>query len=62
MVECPPMATKPEEIEALPDGWSDLTEGEREELRRAYDEADAAFDRGECIPIDEVLPRFREAG
>ncbi len=47
---------------SVPDGWSDLTPEERAQLAADFAEADAEFSRGECIPADEVLPRYRRAG
>lgn len=44
------------------DDWSDLSEEERVELRRAFAEADEEYRRGEGIPREEVLPRLRRAG
>ena len=52
----------PEESD-LPDGWSDLDEEERTELRAAFAEAHENYRNGvPGIPVDEVLPRFRRAG
>ena len=46
-----------------PDGWSDLTDEEREELRREYAEAREELQQGDPgVPLDEVLPRYRRAG
>lgn len=56
----PPAA--PEENDHVPDGWSDLSEEERAELHREADEAEAEYVRSECIPLDDVLPRYRQAG
>jgi hypothetical protein len=47
--------------EPIPDGWSDLSEEEREEIHREADEAMAAIERGDPgIPMDDVLPRYRK--
>jgi hypothetical protein len=49
--------------EPIPDGWSDLSEEEREEIHREADEALAAIERGDPgIPMDDVLPRYRKTG
>jgi hypothetical protein len=46
-----------------PDGWSDLTDEERAELRRDFDEAREDMRNGvRGIPLDEVLPRYRQTG
>ena len=39
-----------------------LSEEERAELHREADEAEAEYVRSECIPLDDVLPRYRQAG
>ena len=44
------------------DDWSDLSEDEIAELRRAFAEADENRRNGVGIPIDDVLPRYRRAG
>jgi hypothetical protein len=56
LVNAPEQAAKPS------DDWSDLSEEERVELRRAFAEADEEYRRGEGIPREEVLPRLRRAG
>jgi hypothetical protein len=60
------MSTKPpaepEETEATQDGWSHLSEDERAELRAKYTAARARRAEGRGIPMDEVLPRYRQAG
>jgi hypothetical protein len=48
--------------ESIPDGWSDLTEEERAELRAEFVEARENHAKGLSIPMDEVLPRYRQAG
>ena len=45
-----------------PDGWSDLTEDERAELRAAFDQARENHRNGVGVPRDQVLPRYRRAG
>lgn len=52
----------PEHAAETSDDWSDLSEEERGELRRAFAEADEEYRRGECLPREEVLPRLRRAG
>ena len=39
-----------------------ISEEERVELHREADEAEAEYVRSECIPLDDVLPRYRQAG
>jgi hypothetical protein len=49
--------------EDISDGWSDLTEEEREAIRQAFAEAEEDERNGvPGIPMDEVLPRYRQAG
>jgi hypothetical protein len=49
--------------ETTPNGWSDLSEQERGEIREAFARAEEEYRRGECIPADEVIPRrLRRAG
>jgi hypothetical protein len=57
----PPMS-EPDGNEPVPDGWSDLTEEERAELRRDFVEARERHAQGLSVPLDEVLPRYRRAG
>jgi hypothetical protein len=46
-----------------PDGWSDLSEEERTELRQEAAAARENVRNGvPGIPLDEVLPRYRQAG
>jgi hypothetical protein len=54
----------PEEEESVVAGWPEMDPEEEEEVRREFDEARAAMERGEPgIPMDEVLPRrLRRAG
>jgi hypothetical protein len=56
------MSTQPGETREIPDDWSDLTEEEQEELRRDADAAVLELQRGESVPMDDVLPRYRQAG
>ncbi len=46
----------------VPDGWSHLTEEQREALKLRFAEARARHAEGKSIPMDEVLPRYRQAG
>jgi len=49
--------------ESIPDGWSDLTPEERAELDADFAQAEENIRNGvPGIPIDEVLPRYRQTG
>ena len=49
--------------EPVPNAWPDLSQEEREELRRELAEARAELEDGvPGIPMEEVLPRYRKAG
>jgi hypothetical protein len=55
------MSTKPPPKDDR--GWPEMTPEEREELRRDFEEAREALERGDPgIPMDEVLPRYRKTG
>jgi hypothetical protein len=52
-----------DETDAGPtDGWSHLTEEERARLREKYAAAAKRHAEGRSVPMDAVLPRYRQAG
>ncbi len=51
----------PADESATPD-WPDMDPEEQAEIRAAFDEAEAEYQRGESLPAEEVLPRYRRAG